>query len=562
MFGGDAAEVFKRPDGTNNAANARVHVATFQTLGIEGAESDASFLRDFYADNYFDAVVIDECHRSAWGKWSEVLTRNRNAVQIGLTATPREIEGVEMTPEDKQITYDNIAYFGEPAYEYSITQGVEDGYLAACEIVRRDIFVAGQTANERETGLDRADIPDATFVDSITGKPVELSENEQAHYEAENFEQTIQIPARVQTMAEDFFHFLLATGGPHQKTVVFCVRDRHADEVAIALNNLYAAWCKKQGMRRADPYAFKCTAEAGGSKLIPLFKDAPRSHYIATTVDLLSTGVDVPAIRNIVFNRYLNSPILFYQMVGRGTRLDPASNKLMFRIYDYTDASRLFGHDFTSRTPVVKAPTPPPPPDGDEGDTDADGSRVIRAEGIEVRIRGAGRFILTVVDGKEVPVTLEAYRAMLAAKIAEEAPDLAAFRAIWVEPDRRRQLLGDLPESGKSAEKLRLVEGMTDYDLYDVLGSATYGLDPRTKSGRADAFLLKARTWLDDLPPDTAATVKAMARQFGIDGTDALENRYIFDVPDVHAAGGLDALRRVGTPRDLLVETKKRMFAA
>ena len=110
-----------------------------------------------------------------------------------------------------------------------------------------------------------------------------------------------------------------------------------------------------------------------------------------------------------------------------------------------------------------------------------------------MRIRGAGRFILTVIDGKEVPVTIEAYRDLLAAKIAEEAPDLTAFRAIWVDPDRRKHLLASLPESGKSADKLRLVEGMTDYDLYDVLGSAAYGLDPRTKPGRADAFLFKAR---------------------------------------------------------------------
>ena len=209
----------------------------------------------------------------------------------------------------------------------------------------------------------------------------------------------------------------------------------------------------------------------------------------------------------------------------------------------------------------MKEPSPPAPPEG-EAETGPDGTGVIRAEGVEVRVRGAGRFILTVVDGKEVPVTLEAYRELLAAKIVEEAPDLAAFRAIWVDPDRRKQLLANLPESGKSAEKLRLVEGMTDYDLYDVLGSATYGLDPRTKPGRADAFLFKARTWLDDLPADTAATVKAMARQFGVSGTDALENRYIFDVPEVRAAGGLDALKRAGAPRDLLTETKKRMFAA
>jgi type I restriction enzyme R subunit len=558
-FGGEAAEVFRRSDGSNNAANARVHIATFQTLGIEGDESDASLLRTFYPENYFDAVVIDECHRSAWGKWSEVLTRNRNAVQIGLTATPREIEGVEMTPEDRQITNDNIVYFGDPAYEYSITQGVEDGYLAACEIVRRDIYLAGQTANERETGLDRDNIREARLVDPNTGLPIELGEDDQAHYEAEDFEQRIQIPDRVRVMAEDFFHHLLATGAPHQKTVVFCVRDHHADEVAIALNNLYADWCEKQGVQPVEPYAFKCTAAASGSQLIPLFKDAPRSHFIATTVDLLSTGVDVPAIRNIVFNRYIQSPILFYQMVGRGTRLDPKTDKLMFRIYDYTDASRLFGHDFTSRAQVVSEPRPPEPP---EGPADTDGTSVIRANGVEVRIRGAGRFILTVVDGIEVPVTLEAYREMLAAKIADEAPDLDRFRAIWIDPERRRTLLSNLPESGKSAEKLRLIEGMTDYDLYDVLGSATYGLDPRTRPGRADAFLLKAGGWLDELPPATAATVKAMARQFGVSGTEALESQYIFQVPEVRAAGGLDALRRVGEPRQLLTQTKKRMFAA
>ena len=561
IFGGDAAEVFKQPDGSNNAANARVHVGTFQTWASKARKATpvSSALIIPRTISMPSSSMNATARLGANGP--KCLKRNRNAIQVGLTATPREIEGVEMTTEDKQITNDNILYFGEPAYEYSITQGVEDGYLAACEIVRRDIFIAGKTANERETGLDKDDIREARLVDPNTGKPIELSEDDQAHYVAEDFEQTIQIPERVRVMAQDFFHFLLATGGPHQKTIVFCVRDHHADEVAIALNNLYAEWCRKQGIRPLQDYAFKCTAEAGGSRLIPLFKDAPRSHFIATTVDLLSTGVDVPAIRNIVFNRYLRSPILFYQMVGRGTRLDPASDKLMFRIYDYTDASRLFGHDFISRAPVVSVPSPPAPPEG-EGEAGPDGTGVIRAEGVEVRIRGAGRFILTVVDGKEVPVTLEAYREMLAAKIADEAPDLAAFRAIWVDPDRRRHLLANLPESGKSAEKLRLVEGMTDYDLYDVLGSATYGLDPRTKPGRADAFLFKARTWLDDLPMDTAATVKAMARQFGVSGTDALESRYIFDVQEVRAAGGLDALRRTGAPRDLLTEIKKRMFAA
>ncbi|MDD2455712.1 MAG: helicase-related protein, partial [Kiritimatiellae bacterium] len=98
--------------------------------------------------------------------------------------------------------------------------------------------------------------------------------------------------------------------------------------------------------RRRDSYAFKCTAASSGNDQLPDLRAATRSHFIATTVDLLSTGVDVPCVRNIVFFKYLKSPISFYQMVGRGTRIDAPTNKPMFRVYDYTDASRLFGEGF------------------------------------------------------------------------------------------------------------------------------------------------------------------------------------------------------------------------
>lgn len=117
VFGSDAVEVFRRPDGTNNAKNARIHIATYQTLGVENDNGDANFLTAFYPENYFTHVVIDECHRSAWGKWSQVLTRNSDAAQVGLTATPRQIECKEETCEAKQdteITANNVAYFGDP----------------------------------------------------------------------------------------------------------------------------------------------------------------------------------------------------------------------------------------------------------------------------------------------------------------------------------------------------------------------------------------------------------------------------------------------------------------
>jgi type I restriction enzyme, R subunit len=132
VFGADAAEVFRKTDGTNNAKNARIHIATYQTLGVENEDRDANFLTTHYPENYFTHVVIDECHRSAWGKWSQVLTRNSNAVQIGLTATPRQLEIKEKTIEAKQdlaITANNVAYFGEPAYEYDIAQAMRMAIL-------------------------------------------------------------------------------------------------------------------------------------------------------------------------------------------------------------------------------------------------------------------------------------------------------------------------------------------------------------------------------------------------------------------------------------------------
>src|SRR5204863_6050579 len=121
VFGADAAEVYEEADGRNHARNARIHVATYQTLDVDTEDGTANFLTTYYPENYFSHIVIDECHRSAWGRWSQVLTRNPNAVQVGLTATPREIEVTEKTKEaaaDLQVSADNLKHFGEPAYEY------------------------------------------------------------------------------------------------------------------------------------------------------------------------------------------------------------------------------------------------------------------------------------------------------------------------------------------------------------------------------------------------------------------------------------------------------------
>lgn len=561
LFGGEAAMVGRDGEGGNSAKNARVHVATYQSLGMDKAEGEEIALLNAYPRDYFDVVVIDECHRSAWGSWSEVLTRNAAALQVGLTATPRaldladEVKREKGALEDAAVTADNIAYFGEPAYSYDIAQGVEDGYLAVCEIVRRDVFLQSKTANERETGLDAADL--SNVVDPVTGQGGFAEDG--AHYEAQSFEDSIVLPERTRAMAADFFHHLLATGGPHQKTIVFCVRDFHADQVAVAMNRLYADWCAAQGIlagRRAEPYAFKCTSESGGAGMIADFKGAAHSFFVATTVDLLSTGVDVPEVRNVAFFRYVTSPISFYQMVGRGTRLAP--EKLMFRIYDYTDASRLFGQAFLSKAREVAEPTAPGASDGGEDDEPG----MLQGDGVTVRIVGAGRYVLDSQDGVDRPVPIEDYRARIAARLAAQAPDLPAFRAKWVDPDSRRELLAALPEGQAGAIKLRLVQGMGDYDLYDVLGAAAYGLDPKSRRARAEAFGYKAKSWLDSLPAAAAGVLGAVAGQFGGGGTEALENPALFQLPAVIAAGGLAALRAAGDPRAMVSAAKRRVFEA
>ena len=552
VFGADAAAV----EGGKPQKNARILIATYQTLDVDREEGSASFLTANYPVNYFSHIVIDECHRSAWGKWRAVFDRNPDAVQIGLTATPRRIEVKERTPEtaqDEGIAADNLRHFGEPVYEYDMSQGIEDGYLAACEAVLRDIFLDHQPANERETGVRREDLTGKTLTDARTGEAIEAEET-QPLYKASSFEARVVLPDRVQAMCQDLFDHLLATGGPEQKTIIFCARDDHADRVAATMGNLYSAWCDKTGTAKLEDYAFKCTAKAGTAKhTLADLRGSSRHHIVATTVDLLTTGVDVPVVRNIVFFKYVRSPIAFHQMVGRGTRLDVGTGKLMFRVYDYTGATRLFGQEFVTKPTAARdEPTPPPRPP----------EPILQVEGFDVRVTDAGRLIVTNVDGKAVPVTVEEYKERLAEVLLREAADLSQFRERWVEQRERRDLLGRLPDAGRSPQLVRRLEDMDAYDLYDVLADLGYGSAPRTREQRAEAFTYKHAAWLAGVPAVTAATLKALASQFARAGTDGLETPEVFRTPEVLRAGGLAALKMLGNAAEVLRETKRRLFAA
>ncbi len=552
-FGSDAARATAR----NPEKNARVIVATYQTLGIAAEEDDASYLRTHYPENYFSHIVIDECHRSAWNKWSEVLTRNPDAVQIGLTATPRQFDYEEESPDvlqDQEITRDNLIYFGFPAYEYSIGQGMDDGYLALMQVERREAFIARNVDPERETGVTKSDLQQGTLLDAHTGQTASLGDVRE-QYGAPSIEDRLRMPDRVRAMCKDLFDLLASNGEPKQKTIIFCVNTDHAAAVANEMNNLYANWCRTNSRTRVDNYAFQCTSKCGREH-IEDFKGANAHHFIATTVDLLTTGVDVPVVENIVFFRYVQSPISFHQMIGRGTRIDEARGKLAFTVYDYTNATRLLGTELKAKAggDGTSKPGPPKPPE-----------TTVEVHGIPVNISPAGKFIVTTDDdGRTRLVPLAEYKQRVGDALKIVRPNIRLFTETWISPQTRRDMLKGLPDGAGSADLIRELSMMREYDLFDVLAHITFGIQPRTRAQRLEVFEERNLAWLDSLPANTRDAIIATTSQFSKGGIENLELSSMFDTPEVLNAGGaaaLDAYPDKDGAFAALRETKRRIFA-
>ncbi len=561
-FGNNAAEV----DTRNPQKNARVLIATYQTLDQKVRAADGketTFFAKNYPPGFFDVIVIDECHRSAWGDWFAFLKSNFDGIHIGLTATPRQIKLPETDDDltkqeienDRRRLADNLEYFGEPVYEYTYLQGVRDGYLAPAEIETWDLFHDRRAVPERVRGVLRSDLAGKKLTNALTGQPVTPDAVAERN-EGAALEQKLILPERVEAMSKHLFERLLVHGenDPHQKTIVFCASDHHADLVTNQLNNLYAAWCKTKGQRRLPTFSFKCMASNDGQSLIADFRDRQRAYFIATTMDLLTTGVNVPCARNIVFFRYIRSPILFHQIVGRGTRVDGINDKLMFRIFDYTGATALFGADFI---------TPPPSGgDGGGGPGGDDPPPPVKVKGVKIELAHAGNFYVMNRNGQTVRVTPEEYRQRLVEELLATVPTLAGFRERWLDPEQRHELMAQLAAQGLLPENLRTAAHMDDYDLFDVIAAVTYGVKPKTRAQRAAQLDNLATDWLLQLPPPAAKVIRAIARQFERAGTDALETDQLWNAGEVRAARGLAALKLGGEPVALLRRTKEAIFAA
>lgn len=551
-----SVRIVKTERGTNAAKNAKVHIATYQTLGLDDTDHQyASFLTEHYPPDSFSVIVIDECHRSAWGQWSEVLKRNPSAIQIGLTATPRELhESKRKTDEDAEITANNLKYFGEPVYEYTLIEAQEDGYLAACEIVRLKPSIDWMT-------FTREEVLAAKPIDARTGLPV-MGEDLSEKYTAKAFDDALILPGRINAMCDDLFQRLCEHGGPEQKVIIFCTRDLHADRVQMQMQRLYATWCKQKGVTPKEHYAFKCTAE-GGSDLIEQMRGSGERCFIACTVDLLATGVDIERLNAVVFFRYLESPITFYQMVGRGTRIHEETQKYKFWLYDYTGVTDLFGTDFISLPPKPRVKKSDSEEEGGDDEGGGENEPLPLPEmrgGQAVSITPQGRYILQRRDGRDVPIPIDEYRRAMIERVLREAATIHDFRSLWVETQKRRALIKHLLGEQYSPDTVRELMDMVECDHFDLFAHFGYRERALKRRERESAYLTHEAPWFTSVDSRAAIVLRGIGHQFGAGGTEALESELLWDVPEIKQAGGLTALRVLGKPADVMREAKTRLF--
>lgn len=344
-------------------------------------------LFELFPPDFFDLVIIDECHRSGFGTWREILEHFGSAIHLGMTATPKQNENIDtyayFCAEEPEVAIDEQhperGVWKPPAYQYSLGRGIEDGFLATYKVHRVRTTVDAQGLRLQDAVEQGAEV----FIPEDV-KPREL-------YTTPQFEREITLPDRTREMVHHLAR-LLRTFGKMEKTMVFCVDMEHARLVARLLQDEFGP---ETGLSN---YAVPIVSEEGeeARRWLEDFADSDKqAPVVATTAELLSTGVDVPSCRNIVFMKTVSSPVLFKQIVGRGSRLDPATEKYWFRIIDYTGATRLF--DEWDRPPV------PPPQPVEGAQTSVIEGRVVHAETAEP-VAGARVSVRTAPNSQRGPI--------------------------------------------------------------------------------------------------------------------------------------------------------------
>lgn len=497
-----------------------IYFALYQALADSGEDPTGLFRK--LAPDFFDLIIVDECHRGSAGAtsaWRAILEHFSPATQIGMTATPKRDESV-----------DTYAYFGDALYEYSLAQGIDDGFLAPYSVKR---VVLSPDAHGWE--------PDQGQLD-LFGK--EIPKN---LYTTKDFERVVSLLSRTEAAAKHLTDHLKRTDRM-AKTIVFCVDREHADQMRRALHNANSDLTKQY-----PNYAVRIVADDDDhlSDFADTDKDVP---VIATTSQLLSTGVDLPTVRNIVLFRPIGSIGLFKQIIGRGTRLFPDEDKLTFDIIDYSGATALFEDpEFDGPAEriereeiddkgsvvveVVVAESEPDPFGGDVDEVEPDD--VVPREKFYV---GKTEVVVTAeavyhLDPLTDRLRLVEYRDHVADSVRALYPDPAALRSRWVTSKGRQGVIDALRRRGIHEYELGERTGLTAADILDILVHLAWNEPLATRSERARRVRNEHAEFFEHFKPEAREVLQELLEKYSEHGVGELDDLKVLHVPPLSSLG-------------------------
>lgn len=534
-----------------------IYFSTYQSIAHD--EMRPGLYRDYPRD-FFDLVIIDECHRGSAreeSNWREILEYFSPAAQLGMTATPLRA--------DNRDTY---RYFGNPIYTYSLRTGIDDGFLAPYRVHRVVTTVDAAGWRPSKGDLDRLgrEIPDH-------------------EYGTKDFERSVALKARTEAIARHLTEFLVKTD-PFAKTIVFCVDQEHAEDMRRALNN-----CNVERARQYPDYVCRVTADEGaiGGGHLSRFQELETvAPVILTTSQLLTTGVDAPTCKNIVIARVIGSMTDFKQIIGRGTRVREDYGKLFFNILDYTgSATRLFADpDFDGEPALI-----------DEEVINEDGELVSQTvvenesqgeedEAVEIVLLefteqepsaprkfyfdgGSVQIAAQVVyeldaDGKQLRVV--SYADYARDKVQTLYRSAEALQSDWQDGEQRRVILDALAERGIELQRLGEVAGAPDADPLDLLCHLAFNGPLRTRRERALRLANSRQDFFDKYGPEARRILDELLSKYAEHGLEQLRLPDVLKVPPLSEYGNPSEIAQAfgGTTnlRQAVEELQRLLYAA
>lgn len=486
-----------------------------QLIGKEGKQN----YKELFKPEFFDMVIVDECHRGSAkddSNWREILEYFSGAIQLGMTATPKETR-----------YQSSITYFHEPIYTYSLKEGIEDGFLAPFKVVN----ITTNIGDEWRPTKGQRDINGNLIEDRI--------------YNNQDYDYNIIIEDRIREVAHEITQYLRQTDRM-AKTIVFCADEEHAERMRIALVNENSDMCRKN-----PDYVVRITGSDtyGQSKLDYFISVASKYPVIATTSKLLSTGVDCKMVKLIVLDQRIGSMTEFKQIVGRGTRIREKEGKTHFTIMDFRNVTRLFADpdwdgpievDDNYGKPVKGKPYPPMPEEEPGGAAEPDpeyNKPIVDKDGCTVKVINK---IVSVYDANGKLLRTESITDYTRKTVNDTYASITDFVTRWNAVERKAEITDMMRESGIDLHALKVEQGMEDVDDFDFICHIAYGKKPLTRRERAEN--VKKRDIFNKYGADARKVLEALLDKYASEGITQLENRKVLQ---------LDPFRQMGSPANI-----------